>query len=218
MAPGKTVHNGENRRKMDALTIRYYDSLAADLDAGVEISPRGYVYFLCHLTDLSAEVSDQIKDVKAYLDKEQGFTLSDGLWWYRKAGPDAAKGEWTVLTSGAVYDQMLVEVEKKTEWIEVQHVSFHLCTLLLLFYKANQSVFPSCIANNETEMPVWRTRRRRPRWMRRRSLPLSLLSVPPLLPSLLLLLPPPPLAPPPKSPPLPSGSGTSGRHSSWTAP
>ncbi|KAK5023603.1 hypothetical protein LTS07_009111 [Exophiala sideris] len=107
------------RSALPELTIRYHDALAGLRHEEVFI-PTGFAQFLSKLTDVSAQISDKIKEVENPPTKEQGFTLADGSWWYRiarNAGNIDTNGlkktvilrDWHVLKTGEDFDYMCLE-------------------------------------------------------------------------------------------------------------
>lgn len=99
-----------------------------------------YPTFLSLLNALSGSVAHKLENLPHQYVQGQGFTLSDGGWWYRFAksvsdgvsevGVDGAsdeKGPWTLLDCLYGYEKMVGELCLGVKWngadVEVQHVS-----------------------------------------------------------------------------------------------
>lgn len=128
------------RSDLPPLTVRYFDSLTDPRHETVFV-PKSFPQFLSKLTDMSAEVSDKIKGVANPPRKYQGFTLSDGSWWYRIVTPgpkhvDAnghmtqpmIRGDWQIVKTHTDFDRMCEEAKTYRAVIEVEHVSSHVAT------------------------------------------------------------------------------------------
>lgn len=128
------------RSDLPTLTVRYFDSLTDPRHETVFV-PKSFPQFLSKLTDMSAEVSDKIKGVANPPRKYQGFTLSDGSWWYRIVTPgpkhvDAngqmtqpmIRGDWQIVKTHADFDRMCEGAKAYRAVIEVEHVGSHAAT------------------------------------------------------------------------------------------
>ena len=99
-----------------------------------------YPTFLSLLNALSGSIAHKLDNLSQRYVQGQGFTLSDGGWWYRfvkpsdgtVCGADAAestleKGPWTLLDCHLGYEKLVSEVCLGARWsganVEVQHVS-----------------------------------------------------------------------------------------------
>jgi hypothetical protein len=99
-----------------------------------------YPTFLSLLNALSGSVAHKLENLPHQYVQGQGFTLSDGGWWYRFAksvsdgvgevGVDSTsdeKGPWTLLDCLYGYEKMVGELCLGVKWngadVEVQHVS-----------------------------------------------------------------------------------------------
>lgn len=99
-----------------------------------------YPTFLSLLSALSGSVAHRLENLPHQYVQGQGFTLSDGGWWYRfvkcvndgvsEAGIGGAsdeKGPWTLLNCLYGYEKMVGELCLGVKWngadVEVQHVS-----------------------------------------------------------------------------------------------
>lgn len=98
-----------------------------------------YPTFLSLLSALSGSVAHRLENLPQQYVQGQGFTLSDGGWWYRfvkyandgvsEVGVDSAsdeKGPWTLLDCLYGYEKMVGELCLGVKWngadVEVQHV------------------------------------------------------------------------------------------------
>ena len=99
-----------------------------------------YPTFLSLLNALSGSIAHKLDNLSQRYVQGQGFTLSDGGWWYRfvkpidgaVCGADAAestleKGPWTLLDCLLGYEKLVSELCLGAKWgganVEVQHVS-----------------------------------------------------------------------------------------------
>ena len=99
-----------------------------------------YPALLSLLNALSASVSHKLENLPYQYVQGQGFTLSDGGWWYRfvrpvDAGTDKIGGgeavfeysPWTLLDCLFGYEKMAAELTLGVKWsganVEVLHVS-----------------------------------------------------------------------------------------------
>lgn len=127
------------------VTIRFVDALE-EVGHEVVVTPRGFAHFLSVLTDISATLSCHITDVEKPPTKYQGFTLSDGLWWYRIVNPKSkvmdsegketdlvSKGDWSELKTGADFDDLMDGAKAAGAWVDVEHVSSTLSSSPAIF-------------------------------------------------------------------------------------
>ena len=117
-----------------------------DFAAAVEVSETftplttDYPAFLSLLNALSGSVAHNLENLPYQHVQRQGFTLSDGCWWYRfvkptKAGVDQVGGDevfldhgpWVLLDCLYGYEKMIGELCLGLKWngasVEIQHVS-----------------------------------------------------------------------------------------------
>ena len=125
-------------RGADEIKIEFIDAASSLSSTGVLKSGIGYPEFLSFLHDLSGSIAYKLQGLPRQYAVNQGFTLADGLWWYRFAksnhGDNEAastnisvcKGHWKLMDSQYVYDVILSELRLgipwKGGWLEVQHV------------------------------------------------------------------------------------------------
>jgi hypothetical protein len=117
-----------------------------------------YPTFLSLLNALSGSVAHKLENLPHQYVQGQGFTLSDGGWWYRfvksvydgvsevcVGGGSDEKGPWTLLNCLYGYEKMVGELCLGVKWnganVEVQHVSalssisFAFLSMLTSFYR-----------------------------------------------------------------------------------
>lgn len=122
------------------VNVRLVD-LPAKLEHQFQFSPDiGFPRFLSLLTEVSARVAQYIEGVARRPSQDQGFTTSEGPWWYRivrsdgsykpadrEDGGNTANGAWRILNTSAAYDFLVAEmslgVDTEGGWVEVEHVS-----------------------------------------------------------------------------------------------
>jgi hypothetical protein len=109
-----------------------------------------YPTFLSLLNALSGSVAHKLENLPGQYVQGQGFTLSDGGWWYRfvKSAADGVgevgvggtsdeKGPWTLLDCLYGYEKMVSELCLGVRWnganVEFQHVSVLSSTSLSSF-------------------------------------------------------------------------------------
>jgi hypothetical protein len=120
--------------------VRLVD-LPAKLEHQFQFAPDiGFPRFLSLLTEVSAQVAQHIKGVARPPLPGQGFTTSEGPWWYRIAKSDGTykpvdrendgnttNGAWRILNTSAAFDflvaEMILGVGTENGWVEVEHVS-----------------------------------------------------------------------------------------------
>jgi hypothetical protein len=125
----------------DSVQVTFMDSPAA-IAVSYTFTPvtTSYPTFLSLLNALSGSVAHKLENLPHQYVQGQGFTLSDGGWWYRfvksasdgvsEVGVDGAsdeKGLWTLLDCLYGYEKMVGELCLGVKWngadVEVQHVS-----------------------------------------------------------------------------------------------
>jgi hypothetical protein len=106
-----------------------------------------YPTFLSLLNALSGSVAHKLDNLPHQYVQGQGFTLSDGGWWYRfvkpvndsvgEVGSDQSmldKGSWTLLDCLYGYEKLVGELCLGVKWsgacVEVQHVSVLISSIL----------------------------------------------------------------------------------------
>ncbi|KAK5061206.1 hypothetical protein LTR84_007748 [Exophiala bonariae] len=117
------------------ISVRFID-LYSHLEHRIDIAPNtGFPQFLCLLTEVSGQVAQHIQGVARPPIPNQGFTTSDGPWWYRIVRSDGSHkpagrdddGEvvWRILNSAAAFDfllgDMTMGVDTAGGWVEVEH-------------------------------------------------------------------------------------------------
>lgn len=118
------------------ISVRFID-LPANLEHRFEVATDvGFPQFLSLLTDISGKVAKHIQGVARPPAPDQGFTTSDGPWWYRIAKSDGTfkpasreddGGVWRILNTAAAFDflvgEMTLDVDTAGTWVEIEHVS-----------------------------------------------------------------------------------------------
>jgi hypothetical protein len=119
-----------------------------------------YPTFLSLLNALSGSVAHDLRNLPHQYVHGQGFTLSDGGWWYRfvrpvndnvrEVGSDQSmldKGSWTLLDCLYGYEKLVSELCLGVKWsgacVEVQHVSCLVISILSAVLKFLTSVVES---------------------------------------------------------------------------
>jgi hypothetical protein len=125
----------------DSVQVTFIDSPAA-IAVSHAFTPvtTSYPTFLSLLNALSGSVAHKLENLPHQYVQGQGFTLSDGGWWYRFAksvsggvskvdvgSASDEKGPWTLLDCLYGYEKMVSELCLGVKWngadVEVQHVS-----------------------------------------------------------------------------------------------
>jgi hypothetical protein len=124
-----------------------------DVPAAIELSENftplttSYPTFLSLLRTLSGSVVHKIANLPQQYVQGQGFTLSEGGWWYRLVKPVSSgvseatldqttleKSPWTLLDCLYGYDKLVGELCLGVKWsgacVEVQHVGLSLSSIL----------------------------------------------------------------------------------------